>query len=48
MWVDAICLNQEDDQEKNHRVAMMKTIYETAEQVVVWLGGAYRHRLRKA
>ncbi len=38
MWIDAICIDQKNDQEKSHQVVMMKRIYETAEQVVVWLG----------
>jgi hypothetical protein len=26
-WIDAICINQSNDQEKNHQVGMMKDIY---------------------
>ncbi|KAH7486515.1 hypothetical protein FOMA001_g5607 [Fusarium oxysporum f. sp. matthiolae] len=38
-WVDAICINQADLQERGLQVNRMKTIFSTAEQVVVWLGG---------
>jgi hypothetical protein len=38
IWVDALCIDQSTTFEKNHQVAMMKSIYEKATQVVVWLG----------
>jgi hypothetical protein len=38
LWVDAICINQMDDQEKSHQIRKMKTIYEKAHTVLVWLG----------
>ena len=38
LWVDALCINQEDDEERNTQVAMMQDIYQKAERVVVWLG----------
>ena len=38
LWIDMICINQSNDDEKNHQVWMMKRIYEGADQVVVWLG----------
>lgn len=38
LWVDAICINQRDDDEKNRVVGMMSYIYETAEQVLAFLG----------
>jgi hypothetical protein len=38
LWIDALCINQKDNLEKNHQVSMMKRIFERAEQVVVWLG----------
>jgi hypothetical protein len=37
-WVDAICINQEDEREKTHQVKQMGHIYKEAERVVVWLG----------
>ena len=38
MWIDAICINQEDINERNVQVSRMGTIYHEARQVVVWLG----------
>lgn len=37
-WIDAICINQADDREKCHQVAMMGDIYRRASQTVAWLG----------
>lgn len=37
-WVDAICIDQENIPERGQQVQMMKAIYESAEQVLVWLG----------
>jgi hypothetical protein len=38
LWVDAICINQEDVLERNHQVGMMSSIYTFASSVRVWLG----------
>ena len=38
LWVDAICINQNDDQEKAEQVKMMGDIYKKAAEVLVWLG----------
>lgn len=37
-WIDAICINQQDDTERSHQVNMMGTIYSEARFVLVWLG----------
>ena len=37
LWVDAICINQEDTQEKSRQVALMAEIYSRASLVQVWL-----------
>ncbi|KAH7408010.1 heterokaryon incompatibility protein-domain-containing protein [Cadophora sp. MPI-SDFR-AT-0126] len=42
IWIDAVCINQADDKERNEQVAKMKTIYEQAEEVFVWLGPSYQ------
>ncbi|KAI0863795.1 heterokaryon incompatibility protein-domain-containing protein [Xylaria cubensis] len=39
LWVDAICINQENTPERNHQVGMMGDIYSTAKEVIVWVGG---------
>ncbi|KAL4893446.1 heterokaryon incompatibility protein-domain-containing protein [Aspergillus ambiguus] len=38
MWIDAICINQDDIPERNSQVAIMSQIYSKADSVVVWLG----------
>lgn len=38
LWVDAICINQNDTEEKNHQVRLMSTIYSNAAQVLSYLG----------
>ncbi|KAI9157996.1 HET-6OR heterokaryon incompatibility protein [Paramyrothecium foliicola] len=40
MWVDQICINQRDMDEKSDQVRLMDRIYAKAEQVVIWLGPA--------
>jgi hypothetical protein len=38
MWIDAICINQADLEERNTQVAKMREIFERAAHVIVWLG----------
>jgi hypothetical protein len=40
VWIDAICINQEDDIERGEQIQLMRKIYTQAEQVLVWLGEA--------
>ena len=40
IWVDAMCINQNDHPERNSQVQMMKSIYEHSAQAIVWLGDA--------
>ena len=37
IWIDAICIKQDDVDEKNAQVAIMGKIYHSAVRVVVWL-----------
>ncbi|KAF6815207.1 heterokaryon incompatibility protein [Colletotrichum sojae] len=37
-WADAICINQSDNAEKAQQVDLMGVIYDTAAEVIVWLG----------
>ena len=37
-WIDAICINQDDADERNAQVKRMGDIYSIANRVVVWLG----------
>ncbi|KAI1745791.1 heterokaryon incompatibility protein-domain-containing protein [Xylaria scruposa] len=38
VWVDAICINQNNNSERSHQVNIMREIYSKAESVVVFLG----------
>ena len=38
IWIDAICINQRDEDEKSIQITMMPSIYSTAAQVWIWLG----------
>ncbi|KAF1817380.1 heterokaryon incompatibility, partial [Eremomyces bilateralis CBS 781.70] len=40
VWVDAICINQNNNKERSHQVDLMRNIYQGADQVVVWLGAS--------
>ena len=37
-WIDAICINQLDVQERGHQVKFMGEFYRAAERTTVWLG----------
>ena len=37
LWADAVCINQKDNIEKGHQVAMMNEIYKRTGQVLIWL-----------
>lgn len=38
LWIDAICINQDDTDERNIQVLRMGHIYSLASRVMVWLG----------
>lgn len=38
LWADALCINQEDDQERGHQVGRMGMVFANATSVLVWLG----------
>ncbi|KAJ0160364.1 Heterokaryon incompatibility protein 6, OR allele [Colletotrichum tanaceti] len=40
IWIDQICINQEDAAEKSDQVPLMAQIYSKADLVLVWLGPA--------
>ncbi|KAM7202223.1 Heterokaryon incompatibility protein (HET) domain containing protein [Rhypophila sp. PSN 637] len=40
LWVDAICINQEDILERESQVGHMRDMYKTARQTIAWLGEA--------
>lgn len=37
-WIDAICINQQNQQEKSRQIPLMAEIYSMASYVLVWLG----------
>jgi hypothetical protein len=38
LWVDAVCIDQENMDEKSHQVQQMYTIYSLAYRTLIWLG----------
>ena len=38
LWVDAMCINQDDDHEKSYQLALMRKLYGTASELLIWLG----------
>lgn len=41
LWIDAICINQEDITEREQQIGIMSDIYRNAQRTVVWLGEAF-------
>ncbi|KAK6814106.1 hypothetical protein RU639_010147 [Aspergillus parasiticus] len=41
LWVDAICINQEDITEKSKQISLMRKIYAQADRVIIWLGETF-------
>ncbi|KAF2197295.1 hypothetical protein GQ43DRAFT_444377 [Delitschia confertaspora ATCC 74209] len=37
-WIDSLCINQTDLQERSAQVAIMEDIYKAAKTVIIWLG----------
>ncbi|KAG4440837.1 hypothetical protein IFR05_003650 [Cadophora sp. M221] len=37
-WIDALCIDQSDERERNHQVSLMTQVYSRASRVVAWLG----------
>ena len=40
LWVDAVCINQQDQEERAQQVSIMRSIYSKGSKVIVWLGPA--------
>ncbi|KAL8992318.1 MAG: hypothetical protein Q9188_007616, partial [Gyalolechia gomerana] len=38
LWIDAVCINQADNEEKRHQIALMGDVYTKAHQVIAWIG----------
>lgn len=43
IWIDRICIDQENVQERNEQVTMMRDIYARAKLVLIWLGKEMRY-----
>jgi Heterokaryon incompatibility protein (HET) len=37
-WADALCINQNDQDERGQQVQMMRDVFQSAERVILWLG----------
>lgn len=38
IWIDAVCINQQDEKEKSWQVNMMREVYASANSIAGWLG----------
>jgi hypothetical protein len=47
IFIDALCINQENIQERGHQVKLMREIYRDAEEVIGWLNTRLDHRLNR-
>ncbi|KLU88500.1 hypothetical protein MAPG_07485 [Magnaporthiopsis poae ATCC 64411] len=43
VWIDAICINQDDYSERSRQVGIMAQIYQRSLMTIVWLGGEAPH-----
>ncbi|KAI0103961.1 heterokaryon incompatibility protein-domain-containing protein [Nemania sp. FL0031] len=43
LWVDAICIDQSDPDERAYQVSFMGDIYRSAKRVIIWLGLSDHH-----
>ena len=43
LWIDALCINQQDIEERTQQVAIMGQIYQLNHKVLIWLGEAGPH-----
>jgi hypothetical protein len=38
LWVDQVCIDQEDSEEKGNQIGLMRTIYRRCSLCLIWLG----------
>lgn len=38
IWIDALCINQQDDEEKTRQIMPMQKMYKGRVEVLIWLG----------
>lgn len=48
LWIDALCINQSDIEERNQQVKQMGLIYQTASRTIVWFGESEKVCAEKA
>jgi hypothetical protein len=41
LWADAVCVNQDDLEERSRQIVLMPDIFKSARQVLIWLGNAF-------
>jgi hypothetical protein len=46
IWVDALCINQRDSEEKSRQIQQMAQVYKQAQRVWIWLGEARQYTLQ--
>jgi hypothetical protein len=40
LWLDSICINQDDNEEKEWQIPLMRKVYSSATRVIGWVGGS--------
>ncbi|KIW95612.1 uncharacterized protein Z519_04197 [Cladophialophora bantiana CBS 173.52] len=48
LWVDAVCINQGDKEERSRQVQQMGAIYASASKVLVWIGPDINHEAKES
>ncbi|KAL1618933.1 hypothetical protein SLS56_010350 [Neofusicoccum ribis] len=43
LWIDAICINQNDPQEREAQIRLISSVFARATRVIIWLGPEGRH-----
>jgi hypothetical protein len=43
LWIDALCINQSNPEERNQEVRRMAEIYSEADEVLIWLGDSHNN-----
>ena len=38
VWIDALCINQDDTREREQQIMLMRSIYQHAASLLIWLG----------
>lgn len=38
LWIDAVCINQSDIEERGHQVGIMGQVFQSCQQALIWLG----------